>query len=72
MSTATDMLQLYIDAEKAVLSGQMVKLNGRTLERVNLEEIRAGRLEWQRSVDSENRISAGGSSMRHQLPDFSS
>ena len=71
MSTATDLLQKYIDAEAAILGGQQMSLNGRSLTRADLAEVRAGRKEWQRTVDSENRISKGGSSLRHQLPDFS-
>lgn len=48
--TPTQMLQLYIDAEAKVLSGQTVEMNGRKLGRANLAEIRAGRQEWERKV----------------------
>lgn len=71
MSTATDLLQKYIDAEAAILGGQQMTLNGRSLTRADLAEVRAGRKEWQRAVNSENRINSGGSSIRHQLPGFS-
>jgi len=70
MSTATEMLQKYIDAEVAILSGQEVKLNGRSLQLPDLAEVRKGRADWQRTVDTESRISKGGGSLRHQLPDF--
>lgn len=70
MSTATDMLQRYIDAEVAILSGQEMRLNGRSLTRADLAEVRKGRADWQRTVDTETRINNGGSSLRHQLPDF--
>jgi len=70
MSTATDMLQSYIDAEVAILGGQEMRLNGRSLTRADLAEVRKGRAEWQRTVNTETRIANGGGSLRHQLPDF--
>lgn len=69
MSTATDMLALYIQAEKDVLKGKSVSVNGRSMSRENLQEIRAGRSEWQRKVDSENASKNGGSSL-YSLADF--
>lgn len=69
MSTATDMLALYIQAEKDVLKGKSVSVNGRSMTRENLQEIRAGRKEWQQRVDSETAASQGGSSS-HSLVDF--
>ncbi|HXD38780.1 MAG TPA: primosomal replication protein PriB/PriC domain protein [Rhodanobacter sp.] len=60
MSTATDMLQLYLDAEAKVLAGQSVAWGDRTLTRANLAEIRAGRAEWQRTVNHEKPASSGG------------
>lgn len=69
MSTATDMLALYIDAEKKVLKGLSVTMAGRSLTRVNLPEIRAGRQEWQAKVDAESAKSQGGSSL-YSVADF--
>jgi len=61
MSTATDMLSLYIEAEKAVLSGKEFMMNGRRLVREDLAQIRQGRQEWQRAVNAEQARSNGGS-----------
>ena len=70
MSTATDMLAKYISAEEAILTGQEMRLNGRSLTRADLADVIAGRKEWQRSVDAETRISNGGTTTRYQTPDF--
>lgn len=59
MSQATDMLQLYIDAETRVLAGQTVAWGDRSLTRANLAEIREGRREWQRLVNGETAAAAG-------------
>jgi hypothetical protein len=69
MSTATDMLALYIDAEKAVLKGKQVTFGDRTLGRENLQEIIKGRKEWQIAVNKENAKSQGGSSL-YSVADF--
>lgn len=69
MSTASDMLALYIAAEKKVLQGLSVTMNGRSLTRVNLPEIRAGRQEWQAKVDAETAQTQGGSS-NYSVADF--
>ena len=50
MSTPSEMLAKYLEAEAAVLSGKTVSFNGRTLTTENLAEIRKGRLEWERRV----------------------
>jgi hypothetical protein len=63
------MLQLYIKAERAVLSGQSFTLNGRSLSRANLSEIREGRREWERKVAGESARSGGGSSL-YSVVDF--
>lgn len=69
MSTATDMLDLYIAAEKAVLLNQSYTIGGRSLTRANLKEIREGRDHWQSKVDSETASTQGGSSL-FSLADF--
>lgn len=61
--TAQEMLDLYIDAEAKVLAGQTVKFNGRELTRVNLTEIRNGRVEWERKVNAQRRGRRGGFSL---------
>lgn len=53
MSTATDMLALYIAAEKAVLEGKEVRLLDRWLRREDLEWIIKGRKEWESKVAAE-------------------
>ncbi|MGH8038936.1 MAG: primosomal replication protein PriB/PriC domain protein [Pseudomonas sp.] len=51
MKTAQQMLDLYIQAESAVLLGQSVRFGERQLTRADLAEIRNGRKEWQAAVD---------------------
>lgn len=65
MSTATEMLALYIAAEKKILLGQTVEINGRRLTRSNLSEVIKGRQEWERRVNSENNSGRG-----HALASF--
>lgn len=49
------MINLYIEAEKAVLTGKRYKIGTRELERENLSEIRKARAEWeQRLKDLDN------------------
>ena len=70
MSQATDMLALYIAAEKAVLTGQSYTINGRTLTRANLTEITKNRAYWQAMVNKEQATTLGGNS-NYSLADFS-
>ena len=49
------MISLYIEAEKAVITGKKYRIGTRELERENLSEIRKARAEWeQRLKDLEN------------------
>jgi hypothetical protein len=48
--TATDMVALYIEAEKDVLAGKSVSINGKMMSTEDLEQIRRGRIEWQRTL----------------------
>jgi hypothetical protein len=48
--TATDMVALYIEAEKDVLAGKSVSINGKMMSTEDLEQIRKGRIEWQRTL----------------------
>ncbi|MBB1361534.1 hypothetical protein H5125_05105 [Shewanella sp. SR44-4] len=48
--TATDMVALYIEAEKEVLAGKSVSINGKMMSTEDLEQIRKGRMEWQRTL----------------------
>ncbi len=45
-----DMISLYKKAEKAALSSKSYTINGRTLSRQNLPEIREGRQEWEQRL----------------------
>lgn len=70
MSQATEMLALYIQAEKDVLEGKTVQMDGRTMTLEDLDKIRVGRREWQRAVYQEE-ASADGNSSLYALADFS-
>lgn len=59
MSTATDMLALYLDAEKRILKGQVVKMGERNLTMANLADVVAERKQWERRVASENNKGRG-------------
>lgn len=66
MSLATEMLELYIQAEKDVLAGKNITFRGETMGLEDLDKIRAGRMEWERKSSTE---SNGGKS--HSLASFS-
>ncbi len=70
MSTATDMLALYLSAEAAVLKGLTFRMaDGSVLTRANLPEIIAGRREWERRVASEQ-AAAAGQTTSYAVADF--
>jgi hypothetical protein len=50
MSLETEMLDLYIQAEKDVLAGKNITFRGETMGLEDLDKIRAGRMEWERKV----------------------
>ncbi len=58
MTNATDMLEKYLAAEQAILEGKSVEFKGRKLSYENLPEIRAGRMEWEARVKSEQTSSS--------------
>lgn len=66
MATAQEMLDFYTDAEIAVLKGQRVRFGERDLTLADLEQIRAGRKEWQRAVNTQSR----SGSARYATADF--
>lgn len=70
MSTATDMRDAYLAAEKALLLGQSYKFGERMLTMANLPEIQKGRLEWERRAANEARSAAGGASVGFKRADF--
>lgn len=69
MSTATEMRDLYLAAEKAVLKGKSISVNGRSMTHENLSEIREGYRYWDQKVQAENASSGGGSST-YSVADF--
>ena len=49
------MINLYIEAEKTVLTGKRYRIGTRELERENLSEIRKARADWEQKLkDLEN------------------
>jgi len=56
------MVDLYIQAEKDVLLGLETSINGRSLTMVDLDEIRSGRKEWEKRVNTLAAKTRGGSS----------
>lgn len=56
---AQDMVDLYIEAEQALLAGKTATMNGRTLTMENLQEIREGRQEWEIRVRQQAASAAG-------------
>jgi hypothetical protein len=59
MSTATDMLAAYLDAEAKILKGKTARIGDRLVSKEDLAEIRAGRREWEERVNGENAASTG-------------
>lgn len=57
---ALEMVDLYIAAEKDILLGKTVTMNGRVLTMENLNEVRAGRIEWERRARGEVSTSRRG------------
>ncbi|WZL14726.1 head-tail adaptor [Vibrio phage vB_VpaM_XM1] len=51
LQEAQQMLQTWIDAEKAVATGQSYKIGSRSLQRVNLSEIRKQINFWRNEID---------------------
>lgn len=71
MSTASDLLALYLAAEAKILAGQSASIGDRSLTLANLAEVRKERQNLERRVDAETRATSGSTGARHQLADFS-
>ena len=67
MSTASDLLALYLAAEKAILGGQSYRMGDRMLTMADLDVVRRERASLERRVQGET----GGGSARYQVADFS-
>lgn len=61
LTQAKRMLDRYMEAEDAVLDGRTITFEGRSLTLVDLPQLRAGRQEWERKVNSLERAAAGRS-----------
>lgn len=59
MITAATMLAEYLKAEQAVLAGKTITFQGRSMGMENLQEIRAGRREWEARIAQEARVARG-------------
>jgi hypothetical protein len=57
------MLAAYLAAETAILEGKSHSFNGRSLSYENLQEIRAGRIEWEAKVKAEQTSAAAKKGM---------
>lgn len=55
MTLEQEMLELYIQAEKDVLAGKSITFRGETMDLEDLEQIRKGRIEWERKVSNASR-----------------
>jgi hypothetical protein len=67
MSTASDLLALYLAAEAKILAGQSTRMGDRMLTMADLDSVRAERRALERRVQGEG----SGQVARHQLADFS-
>lgn len=54
-----NMIQLYMDAEKAVLDGKSITFNGQQMTMENLNLIIAGREKWERRLAAFQRAQTG-------------
>lgn len=66
---AKEMLNLWINAEKAVSTGQSYSIGGRSLTRVNLKEIREAQQYWEGEIYKlENNIKSRGARVLRVIP----
>ena len=54
MTIEQEMLDLYLQAERDVLAGKSVTLRGESMDLEDLDKIRAGRMEWERKVNTQS------------------
>ncbi len=66
---AKEMLNLWINAEKAVSTGQSYSIGGRSLTRVDLKEIRDAQQYWEGEIYKlENNIKSRGARVLRVIP----
>ena len=70
LAQAEAKLAEYLAAETAVLSGQSVSMEGRSLTRANLDLIQRGIETWDGRVKSISNNSSGGGRSRSIRPSF--
>lgn len=70
MSTASDLLALYVAAETKILSGQSHRMGDRMLTMADLGMVQKERANLERRVQQEANTAAGQSGARHQLASF--
>jgi len=59
MSTAQQMIEFYTNAEIAALEGRQFMFSGRQVMLQDLQQIRAGRREWERKLANEQQAAKG-------------
>ena len=60
LEVASQMYTMYIEAEKAVLSGQSYSIGDRSVTRANLVEIQKGRNYWRSELLKETNAATSG------------
>lgn len=68
--SAAEMVAIYIQAEKDVLEGKTTVMNGRTFTMENLNEIRDGRVEWERRLQQQTAAADGRRKRSPALANF--
>lgn len=69
-ATCNARLQIYLDAEAAILLGQSVEVAGRRLTHANLAEVRQGITDWNQRLQAATRAEAGGRRCVNAAPTF--
>ena len=69
LAEANEMLQLWIEAEKAVSTGQSYSIAGRSLTRVNMKEIREAQRYWESEIYRlQNNVNSRGARVLRVVP----
>lgn len=69
LAEAQAMLELWINAEKAVSTGQSYSIGGRSLTRVDMKEIREAQQYWEGQIYKlEHNISSRGARVLRVIP----
>ena len=69
LAEANEMLQLWIEAEKAVSTGQSYSIGGRSLTRVNMKEIMEAQRYWESEIYRlQNNVNSRGARVLRVVP----